>query len=335
MSFENLERHLNQKPLPHLMIVEGNEEHLTLKAFKAVRQKVSKDSECFTLYGDQVEIQEFLNSVNTHSFFAESKVFLVKSAQLMPIDVFKEIVEIFKTDTDGLHLVLFFNKIDKRKKVFKELLSMSQAFELKPPYENQMNQWVIKESKEMGLSLNTGAVDLIRHLVGDGLNEIHEALQRLKDQFGKKKLSNSEIQQAVTLKKRSDLFKICDLFGHADFTEASLEIDRALAEGESSVALTHLLLRHFDILTKLKKADRKLSKYDLAKEVGLPAFFIPNYQKQAAVWEAEDLVSMQELIEELDIKSKSVGLKPATLNAALLVRATAIFGKKNHLMCEF
>jgi DNA polymerase-3 subunit delta len=335
MSFENLERNLNQKTLPPLLLVEGDEEHLTLKAFKAIESRVPKDSECFTLYGDQVEIEEFLNSVNTLSFFSESKVFLIKSAQLMPADVFKEIVEIFKSDTEGLHLVLFFNKLDKRKKVFKALLSMSQHFELKPPYENQMNHWVLRESKEMGLSLNTQGIELIRHLVGDGLNEIHEALQRLKDQFGKKKLSNSEIQEAVTLKKRSDLFKICDLFGKADFTEASLEMDRALAEGESSVALTHLLLRHFDILTKLKKADRKLSKYDLAKEVGLPAFFIPNYQKQSALWKSEDLVLMQELIEELDIKSKSTGLKPATLNAALLVRATTIYGKKSHLMYEF
>ncbi len=334
MSFANLERHLNQKSLPHLMIIEGDEEHLTLKAFKMIKSKVPKDSECFTLYGDQVETQEFLNSINTHSFFAESKVFLIKSAHLMATDVFKEIVEVFKLKTDGLHLVLFFNKIDKRKKIFKELLLISQAFELKPPYENQINGWVIRESKEMGLSLNTEGIELIRHLVGDGLNEIHEALQRLKDQFGKKKVSIHEIQEAVTLKKRSDLFKICDLFGRADFTEASLEIDRALAEGESSVALTHLLLRHFDILFKLKKADRKLSKYDLAKEVGLPAFFIPNYQKQSALWSGENLVLMQELVEELDIKSKSTGLKPATLNAALLVRATAIFGKKNHLMCE-
>ena len=135
--------------------------------------------------------------------------------------------------------------MDKRKKIFKKLLSLATLIVLKPPYENQMGQWVQSLAKDRGLFLKSDHVKLIRHLVGDGLTDISEALDRLKDNFDKGILTEAKIQDTITLKRRSNLFNICDLMGHADFTAASLEIDRALKEGENLVFFIHLLLRHF------------------------------------------------------------------------------------------
>ena len=55
------------------------------------------------------------------------------------------------------------------------------------------------------------------------------------------------------------------------------------------MALVHLLLRHFDILIKIKNENPKASKYDLAKAVGVYAFFVPNYKKQSDLWDKADL----------------------------------------------
>jgi DNA polymerase-3 subunit delta len=327
-----LESHLKQKGLPALLILEGEEEHLVSEALKKIRGNVHGEMECFTLYGDQVDSEEFHNDLNTLSFFGSSKVYIIKSAQSLPKASLESLNEIFKTQPQGLHVALFINKLDKRKKVYKELLSNATLFELKPPYENQMSQWVRALAKDKGLSLTTDQIELIRHLVGDALTDISEALDRLKDNYGTTPLTDEKIQKAVSLKRRSDLFKICDLMGLADFTGASLEIDRALKEGESPVALINLLLRHFDILMKIKNENSRASKYDLAKVVGVPAFFIPNYKEQSDLWGKEELSFMQDLIEEFEIMSKSASIKADSLTSALLIKSTAIFGKKKRFV---
>ena len=187
-------------------------------------------------------------------------------------------------------------------------------------------------ARDKELNLNFNHIELIRHLVGDGLTDIAEALDRLKDNYNKEPLTEEKIHKTVSLKKRSNLFKICDLMGQVDFTQASLEMDKALNEGESLVALVHLLLRHFDILIKIKNENPKASKYDLAKAVGVSAFFVPNYKKQSDLWDKADLLSMQKLIEEFSIMAKSTGLKPSSLTSALLINSTAIYGKKSYLL---
>ena len=314
------------------MVIEGDEDHLIQESYKEVQSIVTEDMESFVVYGDQVVSDEFHNNLNTLSFFSESKVFIIKTAESLPKESIESLLNVFKTKPEGLHAVLFFKKIDKRKKIFKELLSIATAFEMKPPFENQMTRWVQSLAKDKGMGVKSDHVELIRHLVGDGLTDVSEALDRLKDNYNKGPYTEEMIQKSVSLKRRSNLFKICDLIGFTDFTGASLEMDRAITEGESPVALTHLLLRHFDILIKIKSESSRASKYDLAKVVGVPAFFVPNYKQQSDIWNKEDLFSMQMLLEDFDIMAKSTGLKPAAFNSALLIRSTAIFGKKTHLM---
>jgi len=333
VSIDQLKSHLKQKKLPPLMIIEGDEDHLVGEAHVEIKKIVTEEMEYFNLYGDQVVHEDFNNNLNTISFFGSSKVFVIKAAKSLPKESIESLLEIFKKKPVGLHVVLFFTKVDKRKKVFKELLSIAQVFELKPPYDNQMNRWAQTIAREKGLGLKTEHIELIRHLVGDTLTDIVEALDRLKVNYKKGEIfSDEKIQKVVSLNRRSNLFEICDLMGHADFTQASLEFDRAFSEGESLVAVIHLLLRHFDILMKLKNESPRASKYDLAKAIGVPAFFVPNYKEQSDLWRKEDLLKMQSLLEEFDILSKSTGLKPTSLSNALLIKSTAVFGQKSHLM---
>ena len=308
--------------------MEGDEDHLVQESYDDIKHMVTEDMEYFTLYGDQVNAEDFHNDLNTLSFFGSSKVYIIKSANSLPKASFESLLETFKSKPEGLHVALFFNKVDKRKKVFKELLGLSTHIELKPPYENQMNQWAQSLARDKGLKLRTDFIELIRHLVGDGLTDIAEALDRLKDNYGTEQLTEDKIQNAVALKRRSNLFKICDLMGHADFTQAGLEMDRAVSEGETPVAFIHLLLRHFDILVKIKNEKKSASKYDLAKVVGVPAFFVLNYKEQADIWGLKELTQMQALLEEFDIMSKSTGLKSQALTSALLIKSTAIYGQK-------
>ena len=62
--------------------------------------------------------------------------------------------------------------------------------------------------------------------------------------------------------------------------------------------------------------------------MGLPAFFVSNYKEQSNLWGKEELLAMQELIEEFDIMAKSTGLKSHSLTSVLLIKATAIYGKR-------
>ena len=297
------------------------------KAFSKAVESFYPEADVMVHYADQLDVEVFSDDLNTLSLFSDFKVIKLKNAEAMNDSSLETLVNSLKTDgLEQMCCALFFKKIDKRKKLFKELIKLSEVFELKAPFENQMSKWIMDMAKEKNLTLTSGASDTLHHLVGDSLTEISDSLERLKDLHGNIKITSELVNDSISLKRENNIFKICDYMGSCDFTAASLEIDLSLAAKTSSVGMVHLLLRHFNILIKIKTNTSK-SVSELAKHVGVPQFFLKNYQSQSRFWSLDKLKKTWSILLETDESLKSANLKEETLLANMLIQITAVYSE--------
>lgn len=333
MKLSELKQKLSKKKHPLGLNLFVSEDLYLLKESEAVFSKfvetVYNDADSVVHFADQLDPEALSDDLYSLSLFSDFKFIKIKNADSLNEKSLELLISAFEENkNDKICGALFFKKIDKRKKLFKELIKSSELFELKAPYENQMSKWIMDLAKEKNMILTAGASETLYHLVGDSLTDISEGLESLKSIYGKSKITSELVNETVSLKRDNNVFKICDYMGLGDFTAASLEIDLSLKAKSSSVGILHLLLRHFNILIKIKK-NAATSVADLAKLVGVPHYFLKNYQSQARSWSKEKLMKTWSILLETDEQLKSANLKEETLMANMLIQITAVYGEIN------
>jgi len=204
-------------------------------------------------------------------------------------------------------LVLFSDKIDKRKKTIKTLLDHATCVEFKKPYPNQFPQWISYFCKGQNLKISTEAIHRLHRLVGNNLTELESQIFRIQDYLGAKtEIELSDVNTVVSASREESVFDFTDALGKKDRVSALEQLVNLLDQGQSEQSIIALVARHMRILLTVRAGlDQGIGGAKLAGLAGVAPYFIENYCDQARLWSIAKIEDSLVVLHETDKALKS------------------------------
>ncbi len=165
---------------------------------------------------------------------------------------------------------------------YRALREHAVAAEFKPLYERQMPGWLNGQAKANGLRLEAAAAQMLAQTVGTDLRAASAELDKLAAYAGDRTtITEGDVLAAGGHLRDFNVFELQKALGEGDRTRAAVIAERLLAQasnrrGEALMIVT-MLTRYVQKLRKLAAAGR-LPQKDLARHVGVPPFFLKEYQ---------------------------------------------------------
>ena len=196
MKIHELQSQLSRQGLAPLYFVIGEEPYFRDHALTLFRQawqgagtstspedaETNDSSQMFSsdvLYGDESDASEILAIAEEVSFFSSHRLLLVKWADKLSAGDGERLIPYFKAPYDSTTLVLAAAKLDGRTKWVQELKKRAVVVECSPLFENQRAGWVAQRAHELGLSLESGALELLKEQAAEGLYATLGELEKL------------------------------------------------------------------------------------------------------------------------------------------------------------
>ena len=141
------------------------------------------------LYGRDVSLDDVLSQAKRFPMMAERQVVIVKEAQdmsreiLLQPDKSKNKLEAYAENPQPTTVLVFcykYKKLDKRKRVYKEIAKSGLIFESKKLYENQVGDWIRRVMSGKGYTVEPKAAHMLVEFLGTDLSKINNELEKLR-----------------------------------------------------------------------------------------------------------------------------------------------------------
>jgi DNA polymerase-3 subunit delta len=269
----------------------------------------------YVLYGKEITLPEILGTARKYPMMGERQVVIVKEAQELKgwtAETNQELLINYLENPLPTTILVFaykYKRLDKRTKLSKMLVKNAVFLDSKKIYDNQVPQWIASYAAARNAVISQKAIMLLSEQIGNNLqrlsNEIDKLLLNVKEgqeiddkavhrYVGISKDYNVfELQQSIAVRNLKKAMRIVDYFG-ANPNKHPL----VLTLGSLFSYFTKLLLMHHH---------KGLNENDLAREVGVPVFFIKEYQNAVRQFPLPKVQNAIHLIHEADLRSKGIG----------------------------
>jgi len=277
---------------------------------KNVLQENEKAFNQSILYGKDLDAASIINAAKRYPMMSEYQVIIVREAQNV-----KNIEDLIYYVSNPLKTTVLvinykYKKLDKRKKLYKEVEKNGVLFESKKLYEDKIPAWITKYLQEKGYEINPTAAQLLTDFLGSDLQKIVHELDKLmivipadkkkitpahiEENIGiSKEFNNIELQKALVKKDPLKVFRIVDYFDHNE------------KNNPFSVTIASLYYFFNKVLMYSLITDK--SKQSVTEKLQISPFFIADYQNAARIYPPSKAVPIISLLREYDLKSKGSG----------------------------
>ena len=132
------------------------------------------------VYGRDTAVEEIISSAKRFPMMAEHQVLIVKEAQDLSRTIEKLAAYAQNPQPTTVLVVNYkYKTLDKRKKLYKELLKTGIVFESKKLYENQVFDWVRRVLGGKGYQIEPKAAQMLVSFLGTDLSKISKELEKL------------------------------------------------------------------------------------------------------------------------------------------------------------
>ena len=272
----------------------------------------AKGFDQMTLYGLDVNLPDLILQARRFPMIGERQVIIVKEAQ----HLFKKQAELDAlesylnqpADTTVLVFNYKYKKLDKRKKVYKQILKKGVYFESKKLYERDTLNWIIDTLKSMQHPIDVKSAQMLIDFLGTDLSRIYNEMQKLDVILEKAAAITPEIIEThIGISKDYNNFELKSAIATGNYLKAQ-KIARYFAANpkEHPIIVTIALLYGFfrDLFIYHTLNDK--SKFSVAKALGINSYFVSEYQVAAQKYPMKKVSRNIGYLKDADLKSKGV-----------------------------
>lgn len=299
-------------PLRSFYYVFGEEPFLLAEIKKTFTQLVHKEQKGLADFNqDDVDaktasVEKILLLLETLPVMSEKRLVFCRNADHFSEADWKKLNS-FLTSSSSTVFVCFFNKIDRRKKIFKQFSQQFTGLNAEVLREWELDPWVSFISKRLKLKFNSSVQALFIQLVGTNLLEIYSEMNKLKTYMGQKvEVQEDDIVKVISRRKVNTIFDLTDAIGQKNLVNSLDLLARLLENNQNEVGALALVARHMRILGQFQEGvKQKLPKQKILALSGVSPYFFDNYSKQSKIWTQEEIKKIIELLFETDKALKS------------------------------
>lgn len=318
-SFDQFAKHVDQGSLHPFYLFYGDESFLIEDAIKRVKSKVFEDSLAdFNLdnfYGADVELDSLEAALETLPMMGQKRLVLLKEAHLLKSAELDKIADLVSVPIDTTVFIAIFEKVDQRKKIFKDLFKKMTVVEFQAVQDRVIPSWIDRLVRSYEKTMAPPVATALHNLVGNKLIDLNNEINKLALYTGEKKqIEISDVEAVVSKYKMDSVFELTDAIA-SNQTEKALKIQKYLLDqGESEVGILAMITRHMRILLLTQEAlQQRMNGSALSSYVGVPPYFVNQYVQRSREWPYEKLTKVYKKLLETDRNLKSSSISSENL----------------------
>ena len=306
-------------------LLHGDEEYereaLAASMIEALVPAQTRDFNLDVLRAERLEVLDFFQVYDTYPMMAESRLTVLRNAEALTADQCRGLERVFATPVETSRLLVVGQKVDMRRKFFRELSRRGRVLEFRPPYDDKVPQWIQRYAKRQGVQIEPAAVQLLSQYVGAKPSELVSEIEKLVSFAGAgQPIIASAVEQVAGITRGASVFDLADALGQGRGKLAQELMQKFLSQGEEPTRAVAMATRHFQLLLKAKGLmGKSLPRDKMAAELGVAPFFLSGYLEQAKRRPASWLWAGLSALKEADWRLKSQGRRQERLVLELLV----------------
>ncbi len=306
-------------------LLHGDEEYereaLVASMIESLMPAQTRDFNLDVLRAERLEVLDFFQVYETYPTMAESRLIVLRDAEALTTDQCRGLERVFAKPVETSRLLVVGQKVNMRRKFFRELARKGCALEFRPPYDNQVPQWIQRYAKRQRVRIEPAAVQLLSQYVGAKPRELVSEIEKLVSFVGVgQPISASAVEQVAGITRGTSVFELADALGKGQGKLAQKLMQQFLSQGEEPTRAVAMVTRHLQLLLKAKGLmGQSLPRDKMAAELGVAPFFLPGYLEQAQGRSTAWLWAGLSALSEADWRLKSQGRRQEHLILDMLV----------------
>ncbi|WP_316830149.1 DNA polymerase III subunit delta [Pedobacter aquatilis] len=267
------------------------------------------------LYGKDTDMATVLGAAKRYPMMSDYQVVIVKEAQ--DLKWAKEegntkeaefVLSYFEKPLPSTILVLAFKyaNFDKRKKIYKAISKSGLIFQSDPVRDYKLVPWIEDFVKEKGYKIDQQASALMAEYLGTDLSKIANEIEKLMLNVGKEVTINTDlVQKNIGISKEYNVFELQKALAVRNVLKCNQIIDYFASNPKANPTVM-VLANLGGYFTKLLKYHYIPNKADAASALGVPPFFVKDYEVAARNYNTGKVFQIISLLREYDLKSKGL-----------------------------
>ena len=304
-------------------LLHGDEEYeretLVAALTEVLAPDQARDFNLDIIRSEHFDLLDFLQLYEAYPMMAQARLVILRDAQDLTADQCRSLERVLGTPVETSRLLVVGQKVDMRRKLFRELARRGRAVEFKPPYENQVPQWIQRHAKREGIQIEAQAIQLLSQYAGAKPRELVSEIEKLVSYAGTP-ITVATVEQVAGITRGASVFDLADAIGKGQGEMAQQLLHRFLSQGEEPSRAVAMIARHFRLLLKARDLlGHPVSREEMASQLGVAPFFVPGYLEQARSRPTAWLWASLSALREADWRLKSQGRRSECLVLDLLV----------------
>ena len=190
------------------------EDHVLTDAEKGFNQMV--------LYGKDISIDDIVANAKRYPMMSERQVVIVKEAQHLSRNIEKLVAYAQNPQLTTVLVICYkYKKLDKRKKLYKEVRANGVIFESKKLYQDRIPDWIRQYLLTNGYSISHKGALLLSEYLGTDLSRITNELAKLELVLPKSsEITPADIETHIGISKDYNNFELKKAIGDRDISKA-------------------------------------------------------------------------------------------------------------------
>jgi DNA polymerase-3 subunit delta len=312
VSFENILLDLKNRIYSPVYFLYGEESYfidgISDYIEENVLSEIEKEFNQTIIYGKDTDIPTIISYARRFPMMSNYQVILVKEAQ--DLNKIEEVEPYILNPLESTLLVLCYKyeKIDRRKSLFKSIEKKGILFESARIYENKIPDWIAEYVKKQNYSISAKACFLLAEFLGNDISKIVNEISKLIINIPEKQeITEDYVEKNIGISKDFNIFELQKALGRKDVLKANQIINYFGANPRENplVKVIPLLFSYFSkILVYHHLSDK--SRNNVAAALSINPFFVMDYQQAAARYSSGKVASIISILREYDLKSKGV-----------------------------
>ena len=305
-------KNIDKNNLKPVYIINSEQSYIIeefIKKFKSIIPDELKSFNQFIFYEHDSKVEDIASIANNYPLAGDLQIIIIKGGDkiISKLDLFKKHIE---NPSSHCSILLCLNgkKIDKRKKILKQIIDFGGLIEVQKIYENQLSDWIIHIGNSNDLNFNYEIVEIIKERTGNNLSKISNEIKKI-SMMSKKDISTKElVYKFYGINNEYNIFELQKELGNKNYDKA-FRISKYFSENSKKYPpqLIFASLHNYFLNLFQVKSNLKCSSDEISKLTGIYQEFILNdYRKGSVNYSLKEIVNILGTIKNYDGKSKGL-----------------------------
>ncbi len=291
-----------------------------------VKQWITDENRDFNLENFDARdstVNNWIGSAKTLSFLGGKKLVIVRNLhEAIPQDKEAQIlIDYAQSPVHESCMVITSDKVDRKRKLFKQLVKLKTAVACEAPKEGELTNWLRNRARESDYSLSLEAARFMVNRVGARPGILDKELEKTLLYAGKNKsISEKDVAEVVGENKLENVFALTDALKTKNPATALRLLNNQVDHGEEPIKILGTIAWQYRMIWEVKHYQTKnLPASQIAKTMGANPYVVDKALQHTRRFSTQQLRAGYLELTKADRSLKSTSQDPLAVMQTLIL----------------